>query len=384
MIATATWLTSAVGAVFAAAGAAGAGSAEPAFEQFLFNGRDLDGWHVEADAKFSVEGGVLKMVGGMGWLRSSFDYEDFALHIEYRAMSQDPKFDSGIFFRATREPRKAGSPFPAANQVNLLAGQEGFLVANPNGKHGAKVNPPGEWNALDLTVVGSRAELLVNGQKAWAVEDLKPGRGFLGLQAEKFPFEFRNIRVREIGFTSLFNGKDLTGWEGNDRKAQETWTVQDGLLQCSGKKGPWLATVKEHKDFVLRLEFKLDAGGNSGVFCHVPREGHSSTLGFEVQLLDDAAAQYANLKSGQYCGSVYLIAPPGQRVSRPAGQWQQMEIVCRAPAVSVRLNGVLIVATDEEKSPELKKRRASGYIGLQNHSTPVWFRNIRIREPDGG
>ena len=127
------------------------------------------------------------------------------------------------------------------------------------------------------------------------------------------------------------------------------------------------------------------AGGNSGVFIRSPREGDPAYTGMEVQVLDDYAAVYATLKPWQYTGSVYGVQAPAVRATKKADEWQHMQITAQGPHVTVVLNDRTIVDADllqhmdkEKEHPGLKRR--AGFIGLQNHSTRVEYRNITIRE----
>src|SRR5262245_10423319 len=95
-------------------------------------------------------------------------------------------------------------------------------------------------------------------------------------------------------WTPLFNGKDLEGWEAVDGP-MSSWKVEDGVLFCSGGGGGWLSTKKEYQNFEVELEFRVPAGGNSGVFLRAPHQGNPAFAGMEVQLLDDRAPEYAKL-----------------------------------------------------------------------------------------
>ncbi len=214
--------------------------------------------------------------------------------------------------------------------------------------------------------------------------------GPIELQAHYNPLYFRNIFIHELPdqdrpFSGdLFNGTDLTGWQIIDG-LPDSWQVQDSLLYTTGKGGGWLSTDRVFGDFKLELELRLPPGGNSGVFIRAPHEGDPAYTGLEIQLLDDYARQYANLKPWQYCGSIYGIQAPIQRVSKPNGTWQKMVIECRGSQIKVTLNDLMIIDTDliehmdqETTHPGIKRRE--GHIGLQNHSTRVEFRNIRIVE----
>jgi hypothetical protein len=186
----------------------------------------------------------------------------------------------------------------------------------------------------------------------------------------------------EPGFTALFNGQDLGGWEGVTSDAAASWTVEDGLLVCTGKPGTWLRSRDTYGDFNLRFEYRLSPGGNSGIYLRVPADGaHREGGGVEVQLLDDRAERYRAIEPAQFCGSIYKVAPAMHHVSRPPGEWNTMEINCRGTNYRVVHNGVVIVDATAGHVPELARRFTKGYLGLQNHNEPVAFRNLRIGPP---
>jgi len=88
-------------------------------------------------------------------------------------------------------------------------------------------------------------------------------------------------------WADLFNGKDLTGWTG-DLKG---YAAQDGILICN-KGGKHLYTEKEYSDFALHFEFKLEESGNNGIGIRVPKDGHPSKDGMEIQILDHDGKVY--------------------------------------------------------------------------------------------
>lgn len=186
----------------------------------------------------------------------------------------------------------------------------------------------------------------------------------------------------------LFNGKDLSGWEeigAKKARSSGNWQAADGILYCSGEGGGWLSTAKTYSDFELDLEFRVPADGNSGVFIRAPREGNGAYVGMEIQVLDDAAPMYANLKPEQYTGSIYDVKAASPRVTKPAGEWQHMVILCEGRHVKVTLNDKVVVDANLDdypakfaEHPGLK--RTDGYIGLQNHGSRLDYRNLKIRE----
>jgi len=184
---------------------------------------------------------------------------------------------------------------------------------------------------------------------------------------------------------SAFNGKDLAGWRPVGGK-KDSWTVADGLLVANAKGGGWLARSEEMSDYLFELEFRLPPGGNSGLFLRPPLEGNPAWEGIEIQLLDDAAPQYAGkLSPEQYCASIYGMGAAQPGLSRPAGQWQKLRVLCAGRHVAAWLNGqpVSYAALDEHMAKADKVRglnRAAGFPGLQNEHGPIHFRSIRFRD----
>lgn len=344
----------------------------------LTSSGDLSDWIVTGCEAEFVDGAIL-LKSGDGFLRTHHRYQNFVLELQWRPL-HDENWDSGIYFRADLPPQ--GRPWPQRYQIDLRQGQEGSLVGNRRAT-AANLCLPGQWNRFKLTVRGKTASLEINGTPAWQVDDIDPVAGYIGLGAE-VPgggrFEFKDITVTELGFRPLFNGRDLSGWEGAGSPAESCWAVRDGLLTCTGGKGPWLRSIETFGDFNLRLQYRLKPGGNSGVYIRVPPSGnhHGQDAGIEVQILDDAADRYKNLKPYQYCGSLYAITPAEPRVGREAGQWNSLEINCRGRAYQVTHNGIVVVDARPEQYPELTRRLVQGHLGLQNHKEEVWFRQIRV------
>ena len=181
----------------------------------------------------------------------------------------------------------------------------------------------------------------------------------------------------------LFDGTSLNGWQVIGGPA-DAWAAENGLLYTTPDGEGWLATQNEYANFELLLEFKVPEGGNSGVFIRAPKEGNPAFEGSEVQVLDDYADEYKELKPWQFCGSVYATAAPSERVTRPAGEWQEMRIRAEGPRVQVWLNGTHIVETDLSKQQDKLADhpglvRETGFIGLQNHGSRLDYRDLEIR-----
>lgn len=355
-----------------------AAPADPGVRQAVFNGKDLDGWKVTG-CKVAVEDGSMVLLEGNGLVRTDHRYRDFILELKWRAR-QAADYDSGIYFRCELPPEN--KPWPAKYQANLKQGLEGNVGGLPDATSKGLTKAE-EWNEFKLTVVGETAKLEINGKPAWETKGIENRDGFVALQAEVplgGQFEFKDIFITELGHRALFNCEDMSGWEGAGQEAGKCWKVEEGLLVCTGEKGPWLRSSQEFSDFNLRLEYRLNPGGNSGVYVRVPADGnhHGDGAGVEIQILDDKAARYKELKPYQFTGSVYAIAPAEKHVGRDAGQWNSLEVDVCGPSYRVIHNGSQIIAADASSFPELARRRMQGFLGLQNHSEQVFYRNIRV------
>ncbi len=196
---------------------------------------------------------------------------------------------------------------------------------------------------------------------------------------------FRNIYLREIprekgtnqltadeqkeGFVSLFNGTDLTGWTGGVK----SYLVRDGLLivdpaQASGNVGD-LYTDREFGDFVLRFEFRLTPGANNGVGIRVPKGGHASSDGMEIQILDHDSPRYRGwLHDYQHHGSIYGVVPAKTGSLKPVGEWNYEEITAKGKQITVKLNGATIVDADIQKASTPKTLDGQKHPGLQRTS----------------
>ncbi|HEX8915012.1 MAG TPA: DUF1080 domain-containing protein [Humisphaera sp.] len=208
----------------------------------------------------------------------------------------------------------------------------------------------------------------------------------------------------EEGFTSLFNGKDLTGWiygktKGKDgkegeNKAGKGYQVKDGgIVYCTKGDGGNLYTEKEYSNFVLRFEFKLSESANNGIGIRAPLIGDSAYVGMEIQVLDNGGKMYKkpdgtpSIRPAQYHGSVYGVFPAKDGFQKPVGEWNTEEIMADGDHIKVTLNGTVILdcdlstVTDEKvlkAHPGLKNK--AGHIGFLGHGADVEFRNLRIKE----
>lgn len=210
-------------------------------------------------------------------------------------------------------------------------------------------------------------------------------RGFLLLLLIVMVIPGKEAAAQEETWEPLFNGVDLTGWVG----AVDGYSVEDGLLVCRRDGGGNLYVDREFDDFVLRFSFRMEPGGNNGVGIRAEQGKDAAYHGMEIQILDDYAAQWADLEPWQYHGSIYGVVPAARGALKPAGEWNEEEIRAEGSRITVTVNGTIVVdadlrvaardgTVDGREHPGLFNR--SGYIGFLGHGSRVEFRDIRILE----
>jgi hypothetical protein len=196
---------------------------------------------------------------------------------------------------------------------------------------------------------------------------------------------------RKDGWILLFDGKTLDGWTTPEGRESKT-PVEDGCINPHGCGGYMLVHKNLWSDFVLSLDFKISEGCNSGIFVRTypltPREGRDvGWNGIEIAIDDTSVAGYVDT------GAIYDLAAPTKNNMRSAGEWNQIEITCDGPHITVVLNGERVNHINLDEFTEPNKRPdgsphkfdhpfsthpRKGYIGLQDHGSPCWFKNIKI------
>lgn len=200
----------------------------------------------------------------------------------------------------------------------------------------------------------------------------------------------------------LFDGADLNSWRGFQRQdVPGSWRAENGTLafspvQDTTQRGD-IMTREQYGDFELELEWKISEAGNSGIMYRVSEEERYPWFtGPEMQVLDDAGHPDGQIPSHR-AGALYDLIVPPDNVARPVGEWNQARVVVRGNHIQQWLNGQQ-TADIEIGSEEWNQRMAKskfreipsfatkreGHIALQDHNDPVWYRNIRIRQLDGG
>lgn len=211
-------------------------------------------------------------------------------------------------------------------------------------------------------------------------------------------------KEKKDGWVLLFNGKDFTGWrQCNGKEMPKNWKIEDNAMEVftaegknpgSGSNGD-IVYNKIFKNFELSVDWKASKMANSGIFFDV-REVPGQPIYYaapEVQILDNKDATDNKIDS-HLAGSLYDMLPADPKTVHPAGEWNTIVIRVKDGKVTHTQNGVKVVEYTLW-TPEWDKMVANskfktfkgftegiskeGYIGLQDHGYPVWFRNIKIR-----
>jgi len=198
------------------------------------------------------------------------------------------------------------------------------------------------------------------------------------------------------GFEPIFNGEDLTGWV-NVNTAEDTWSVRDGLLVCTGKPIGVMRSEKQYENFILHIEWRhMEAGGNSGVFVWsegtVP-EGRRLPKGVETQMLELDWVNLNKEKDGTPRPIAYVhgelfgangatTVPDNPRGNRSKsienrckgkGEWNVYDVVCVDGVIKLSVNGKFVNGI---RNSSVKK----GYLCLESEGAEIHFRNIQIME----
>lgn len=202
------------------------------------------------------------------------------------------------------------------------------------------------------------------------------------------------------GWQLLFNGTSKTGWHGYLQKSDSNWKVIDSSLvldvpEGAPTTGVDLTTDEEFSNFHLKVEWKISANGNSGILFGVkesPEFGASYVTGPEMQVLDNNGHPDAKIKKHR-AGDLYDLISSSVETVKPAGEWNQAEIILKDSALELKLNGFTVVTTTLWNDNWKKLVTGSkfvewpafgtfktGHIVLQDHGNKVYYRNIKLRK----
>jgi HEAT repeat protein len=406
----------------------------PAGEGFvsLFNGKDLTGWkglvgNPITRSKMSADTLAAKQkkadeIARKGWAAKDGElvfsghgdnlctvkqYGDFEMYVDWKILKNG---DAGIYLRGTPQVQIWDT---SRTDVGAQVGSGGLYNNTKNPSKPTKLadNAIGDWNTFHITMIGDRVSVDLNGvnvvdnvilENYWDRKLPIFVKEQLELQAHGNQINYRDIYVREIpqaeafklpeneqkeGFKVLFDGTNMHEWIGNTKD----YFIENGVMVVDPKRGGSgnLYTKDEYSDFEFRFEFQLTPGANNGLGIRTPLQGDAAYVGTEIQILDNDADIYKNLKEYQYHGSAYGIIPAKRGFLKPLGEWNYEEVRVQGSKIRVTLNGTVILdgdlaeaskngTADHREHPGLS--RSKGYIGFLGHGSPLKFRNIRIKE----
>ncbi len=383
----------------------------------LFNGHDLDGWvNVNcAPNTWTATNNLIACTGvPTGELRTERMYQNFVLELEWRHLK--PQGNAGVFVWADALTAR-GQPFVRGIEVQVLDGREsdwftsdgdifpihGAKMVPVNGRGGDRAyptekrsKPSPEWNHYRIECVDGAIALSLNGKAVTRGHSASPRKGYICLESEGSPVEFRNIRVQELpatvalepehiaepqkAFTSLYSGVDLTGWMASSN-LMSVWKVKDWILHNAGghpSEDLNLWSEKEFGDFVLVADWRAVGAekkneNGTQIATNSPKSGISGILlrGSETNLVNIGTSV------GGSGGMSHHGILPAKALDAPVGQWNRFVITCRGSRVSIELNGELVV--DKQKIPGVLPR---GRIALRHTGSSIEFANLFVRELD--
>jgi len=232
-----------------------------------------------------------------------------------------------------------------------------------------------EADVIRATLDGDQMKLTI--QRETANGKTRGKASFTGQRIPPLPAAPDLAKVKFGAPITLFNGKDLSGWQIMNTSVPNGWSVRDGILDNKAKQEPGkhtsyanIRTTAEFKDFNLTLEVRVPAGGNSGVYLRGI---------YEVQVADT----YGRPRDPHNMGAIYSRITPRVSAEKPAGQWQTMDMTLVDRHVTVVLNGKKII----DNQPLLgctggalwSDEFRPGPIYLQGDHTSVQYRNIVLR-----
>lgn len=405
----------------------------------LFNGKDLKGWkglvgdpvkrskmdaktladaQKKADAEmrdgWKVVNGELQFTGHGNNIATIKKYGDFEMLVDWKIINNKTlDGDAGIYLRGTPQVQIWDN---ANLKVGAQVGSGGLYNNKENESKPLKVADKklDEWNTFRIIMKGDRVTVYLNAELVtdnvilenyWDRSMPIFTEEQIELQAHGSPIAYRNIYIKELpsvkpfqlsaqekkdGFKVLFDGTNMHQWIGNTRD----YITENGNMAVRPKPGKSslgnnLFSREVFSDFVLRFEFQLTPGANNGLGIRSPITGDAAYEGMELQILDNDASVYKDLKVYQYHGSIYGTLPAKRGYLKRVGEWNNQEVIVQGPKIKVILNGTVILdaditdarkngAADGLKHPGLL--RDSGHIGFLGHGSPLMFRNIRIKE----
>ena len=199
---------------------------------------------------------------------------------------------------------------------------------------------------------------------------------------------------KAAGWQLLFNGKDLTGWRCNNVRLIAT-NIEEGCLVPYKSGGYLIIHENQFADFIFKCDVRWeDPQCNSGIFFRIENPRDPVNTSFEAQVMAGDGAGKHDM------GAIYDLAAATKNASRGTGEWNTVEITCKGPKISVKLNGQEVsgINCDDFDKPgvcpdgqphkfklngkprAIKDFARKGYVGFQDHGHKVWYKNVKLLE----
>lgn len=364
----------------------------------LFDGETLFGWTPTSKANWKVEDGAIAVSEGeQGFLMTNSEFGDYELHVEFKAPTTT---NSGVFLRT---PLKPTDPAKDCYELNIAPEDNPF----PTGSFVARTKSPsvlatngfrlkapkplrawdGEWHSFHVSLKGDSLLVYLDDALVNKYVDTSPIlRGHIGLQFREGPVAFRNVRLKPLGLQPMFNGKDLSGWNDDQKKTSTFAVTPEGELRVTNGSGQ-LESDAMYGDFTMQFDTRVDGDGlNSGVFFRcIPREYMN---GYECQISNRITDGDPTKPTDFGTGAIYRRIA-ARRVNARDHEWFTTTLVATGPHIAVWVNGLQVTDWTDKRppndNPRSGLRTAAGTISLQGHdpTTDIRFRNMRIVELPG-
>ncbi|MGE0758441.1 MAG: DUF1080 domain-containing protein [Pirellulaceae bacterium] len=346
----------------------------------LFDGRTLFGWKASSDAAWRVENETIVVDGGSpGLLCTTAQFGDYVLKVEYRC---EANTNSGIFLHTPLQPL---DPAKDCYELNIAPSDNPFPTCSLVKRVKAEGEFEGtDWQAFEVTVQGDHVGVKWNGKPVLDYTDPAPlRRGHIGLQLNQGRVAFRNIRLKPLGTSALFNGRDLTGWKEYPNLPSKFRVTPEGWLHVENGRGQ-LESAGSYGDFVFQLECISHAPQlNSGVFFRcIPGEEMN---GYECQIHNGVKG--GDRSQPMDCGTGGIFRRQDARLVVPNDlEWFHMTLVADRNHMAAWVNGYQVSDWTDDRpphdNPRNGRRDAPGTLMLQGHdpTTNLSFRGLRLSE----
>lgn len=355
----------------------------------LFDGTTTFGWASNSDQlKWSIKDGAVEAEDGpAGLLVTSATYADFELLCDCWLAEGG---NSGIFVRTKPTPKSVTAD---CYELNLCDNHpQKFNTGSIVGiaPSTTEVKGTGSWKKFRVRCEGTRIQIWIDGALAQDFTDSRPEakglrEGRIGLQKNMGLAKYRNIYLKPLSTTPLFNGKDLTGWQVVPG-GKSVFTVKDGSIHVANGRG-FLETEKTFANFILQAEMKTNGDGlNSGIFFRAQKAtAEAPSNGYEAQVHNLFKGNDPTKPVDFGTGGIYRRIP-ARRVSAKDREWFTLTVAAHGTRIACWVDGDQVTDWNDDRKPNKNPREgastAAGHFSLQGHdpTTDLLFRNLRVAD----